>query len=296
MSRPLVSILILTWNRRAELSRSIDSALAQTYPNKEIVVVDNHSEDDTEIYVKGKYPEIRYVALPENLGCPSGRNAGARHCNGTFIYFLDDDGWLDSDAVTLAVARAEGDASIGVVCSSIRTVEDGRVVTTPLDGMAQGQYQALFFGGCSLIRADVFKNLGGYAEDFNRQGEEQDFALRMLDQGFYCYLEPKSMMFHAPSPVGRSDRKFIYFQLRNVNRTSLRYWPFPLCIAKILVNIYHSFRYATKLNYPLLPLQILKNLLQDISRFPARRQPVRRKTLDLFLRLQRKPTAIRPVP
>jgi glycosyltransferase involved in cell wall biosynthesis len=162
MHNPVVSILILTWNRRADLGRCIDSALAQTYPNKEIVVADNHSEDDTKIFVKGKYPGIRFVALPENIGCPSGRNAGARHCNGAFIYFLDDDGWLDSEAVALAVARAEQDASIGVVCSSIRTVGNGQVLTTPVEGIAQGGYQALFFGGCSLIRADLFKNLGGY--------------------------------------------------------------------------------------------------------------------------------------
>jgi hypothetical protein len=118
----------------------------------------------------------------------------------------------------------------------------------------------------------------------------------MLDQGYYCFLEARSLMFHAPSPVGRCDRKGAYFQLRNVNRTCLRYWPFPLSIAKIIVNILHSFRLMVRYRYGSLPIEVVTALIRDILELPGRRSPVKRSTLNLFLRLQRKPMRTLPVP
>ena len=91
---PLVSIQIVTWNRRDELARCLESALAQTYKNIEIVVVDNASTDDSAQMVGQEFPNVRLVRVEKNLGCPSGRNFGFAHCRGKYIYLLDDDGWL----------------------------------------------------------------------------------------------------------------------------------------------------------------------------------------------------------
>src|SRR5262249_42109576 len=176
---PLVSILIVTWNRRDEVVRSIRSALAQTWANKEVVVVDNASTDGTADLVQQEFPELRLVRSEVNLGCPSGRNFGLQHCAGEYIYMLDDDGWLQEDAVEKCVRRAEADPSIAVVMSRIHEVQDGKVWREYPAEQTEAGYRADFSGGCSLVRRAALDLAGVFPEDFVRQGEETDLALRL---------------------------------------------------------------------------------------------------------------------
>src|SRR5262245_41093734 len=144
---PFVSILIVTWNRREELARAIQSALVQTYPAKEIVVVDNASTDGTDQMVRQQFPTVRMVVAPRNLGCPSGRNFGLQQCAGEYVFMLDDDGWLQEDAVALCVQRAEAHPSTAVVMAKVREVQDGRVWQEHPSDQAEPGYRADFSGG-----------------------------------------------------------------------------------------------------------------------------------------------------
>jgi len=291
---PLVSIEIVTWNRKAELSRCLESVRAQTYPQCEIVVVDNASTDGTAELVASAFPEVRLVRAGTNLGCPSGRNLGFPHCRGQYIYMLDDDGWLERDAIERAVCRAEADASIGVVMSRIHEMEAERVVRRRPEHLENVVYLPVFSGGCSLLRREVLEKVGTFPDDFFRQGEESDLALRMLDAGYFCCLEPASVMFHAPSPTGRNSKAFAFYTLRNTNRTGLRLWPFPWCVLRPLVNFYHAFRFMVMLRYLTLPLEVFGALILDVIRLTGHRRPVTRRAWSLFRQLQREPSPIRP--
>jgi glycosyltransferase involved in cell wall biosynthesis len=94
---PLVSVLIPTYNRAHCLANAIDSALAQTYPHVEIVVVDDGSQDHTGELIAARYgddPRVRYV-YQQNGGVSAARNHGLRLCRGELVAFLDsDDLWL----------------------------------------------------------------------------------------------------------------------------------------------------------------------------------------------------------
>ena len=265
---PLVSILVVTWNRRGCLARCLDSAFGQTYSHKEIVLVDNGSDDGTAEFVRTNYPEIRLFSVPSNLGCPSGRNFGVGHCAGEFVYFLDDDGWLGVDTIEIAMRRAEQDSSIGVVMSQIQIVQNGVVVDKRPTGISQPVFRAEFVGCCCLIRKDVFQELGGYPGDFFNYGEELDFALRLLDGGHFVFLDPASVMFHEPSPIGRDLKTLTYWGLRHTNKTALRHWPFPYGLLKVMLNIFYSVKYMFLLSYPALPWQILRELGTGHSSLP----------------------------
>ena len=94
MTRYLVSVIIPTYNRGYCLCEAIDSVLAQTYTNIEIIVVDDGSTDSTEEILKKYGPEIQYL-WQENQGVSSARNLGIRAAKGEWIAFLDsDDEWL----------------------------------------------------------------------------------------------------------------------------------------------------------------------------------------------------------
>ena len=90
-STPLVSVIILNYKRREALGRTLDSVVSQDYLNREIIVVDNHSEEDIRSIVEVRGTDIRLIELEQNMGTCAGRNAGIRQAGGEFIVTLDND-------------------------------------------------------------------------------------------------------------------------------------------------------------------------------------------------------------
>lgn len=290
---PPVSVLIVTWNRREDLLRSVESALAQTYPNLEVVVLDNASTDGSAEAVRSRFPDVRVICSDKNLGCPSGRNLGIVNCRGEYIYQLDDDGWLAPDAVEKSVRAMQADPEIAVVMSAIHEVEGEKVVRVqpPVDHPV---YRHSFIGCCSMLRKSALDKVGLFPDDYWRQMEENHLALRLLDAGYYCYLQPESVMYHRPSPVGRDTSKFFYYDMRNINRTAMRLWPFPWCALKIANNFRHAAAFAVRRLKPLMPLKLLVRLIADLLALPGRRKPVRRDTLRLYRGLLKQPRETKP--
>src|SRR5690242_12641328 len=90
MSCPKVTIGITTRNRAALLSKALDSALNQDYPNKEIVVYDIASTDETPA-LKARYPQLRWLRSEERLDMISPRNRLMRESHAKYFFTLDDD-------------------------------------------------------------------------------------------------------------------------------------------------------------------------------------------------------------
>ena len=225
ISTPLVSILIVTWNRRRELARAIDSAFRQDYGSLEVIVIDNASSDGSHEMVLRRFPRARLIRSGKNLGCPAGRNLGFAYCEGKYIYLLDDDGVLDTKAVSIAVKRAESDESIGIVSSAIHEEDHGEFRIRP--GANTPLFQHSFVGCCFLLRSEALRRVGPFPEDFFRQAEEEDLAIRLLDAGWFCFFEPKSVIYHSPSKIGRDPILFNYYSIRNTTKTGLGYGHFP---------------------------------------------------------------------
>ncbi len=87
--KPLVSVIIPTYNRAYILDRAIESVLKQSYRPIELIVVDDGSKDETPLLVK-RYP-LKYVRLPQNFGVSFARNRGILHSKGELLAFLDSD-------------------------------------------------------------------------------------------------------------------------------------------------------------------------------------------------------------
>lgn len=96
----LLSAIVSTYKRRVGLMRCLDSLERQTLPREqyEILVVDDHSPDDTEEWM-AKRPNIRYFRQPTNRGLSASRNMGIRQAHGEWVLILDDDLVLMSDAL-----------------------------------------------------------------------------------------------------------------------------------------------------------------------------------------------------
>ena len=88
MESPLVSVVIITWNRKDDVLESIQSIYEQNYQNVEIVVVDNGSTDGTADALAQGFPGVKIVALDRNTGVSEGRNLGVAAAKGDIIFFL----------------------------------------------------------------------------------------------------------------------------------------------------------------------------------------------------------------
>jgi glycosyltransferase involved in cell wall biosynthesis len=92
--KSLVSVVIPTYNRARELERALKSVLAQTYPNWEALVVDNHSSDNTDDVVAGfGDSRIKLFKIQNNGVIAASRNLGLKHARGEYVAFLDSDDW-----------------------------------------------------------------------------------------------------------------------------------------------------------------------------------------------------------
>lgn len=154
---PLVSIIIPCYNYGHFLAEAIESVARQTYPAKEIVVVDDGSTDDTAA-VAARYPEVRYVHQP-NQGLSAARNTGIQQSQGTYLVFLDADDWLLPDALACNVAQLQRHPQAAFVAGAYtRVYADGRPPERKDAIMPARPYEALLSRGnfIAMIAAVMF--------------------------------------------------------------------------------------------------------------------------------------------
>jgi glycosyltransferase involved in cell wall biosynthesis len=131
-SSPLVSILINNYNYGHYLPDAIDSAIAQTYPHKEVIVVDDGSTDNSQDVIASYGEEIVSV-LKENGGQASAFNAGFAVSRGEILFFLDADDLFVPDKVAKVTEVYERDAAIGWSFHPQKLIDSNRnpIVTIP---------------------------------------------------------------------------------------------------------------------------------------------------------------------
>lgn len=128
MSNPLISIIIPVYNLGKYLPKCIDSVLAQTYKNIEIIPVDDGSTDNSANVLKeyAKSDSRIKAVFKKNGGVSSARNSGIENSCGEYIYFLDGDDWLEADAIEKLLADSfDFDVIQG---AHVESYDDGREI------------------------------------------------------------------------------------------------------------------------------------------------------------------------
>jgi len=218
--RPLVSIIILYYKRRNTIVETVESALRQDYPNTELLLVDNHSEDDLKQVIAPLGPAVRLIELPENLGATGGRNAAIRAAQGKILVFMDDDmSFLSPGELTKVVNLFEERPDVHVLAFQICDPETGelrlREWCHPRYWKEFGNLEFetdWFCEGASAFRREVFDACGLYYEPLFYGTEGHDLAMRVLDHGFRMRYCPKVQVRHRAAQEGRtSDRQYYFF-------------------------------------------------------------------------------------
>ena len=140
-----VQIFIPTFNRSEKLSRAIRSALSQTFKEIEVVILDNHSEDDTQEVVaafKAIDHRITYIRREHNIGMNKNFNAIRTLVTANYFSVLTDDDEYESCFIKTAMTCFESDSRIKFVACNAPTLINGELLKSQLDTWTEGFYRA----------------------------------------------------------------------------------------------------------------------------------------------------------
>lgn len=169
--KPLVSVIIPNYNYAGYLGEAIDSVLSQTYPNVEVIVVDDGSTDGSREIIENYGDRIAAI-FQQNQGVAAARNNGVRQAAGDHLAFLDaDDVWL-ADKIERQIILFDTDKTLGLVHVGVQDIdENGDDLDVHLDGMAgEVSHELLLMrrpvvlgGGSGLmVTRSAFDAVGGF--------------------------------------------------------------------------------------------------------------------------------------
>ncbi|MFH1641175.1 MAG: glycosyltransferase [Candidatus Omnitrophota bacterium] len=202
MNPVTVSIIIPSYNRSKMLRRAIQSVLNQTYPDFELIVVDDASDDDTEGTVRGLQDKrIRYIRHEKNRGGSAARNTGIRGASGEYIAFLDsDDEWVP-EKLEKQITRIKPSApSVGFVFTGFIAISDksGKIFNRVIPQKTPNVYnRPLTANGSSiLVKRECFEKVGLFDETLG-SCQDWDMAIRLSRSYDFDFIpEPLVRYYH----------------------------------------------------------------------------------------------------
>lgn len=186
MSDQLISIILPVYNGSRYIAESIESCLSQSYRNIELIIVDDHSTDDTSKIIAG-YKDLDkrvYVITHEiNKKLPAALNTGHRIAKGKFITWTSDDNLFKTEAIVKMADVLCSNVETDIVFADVDKIDDKsnfvrRIITGPAEELPIMNQM----GACFLYRRDVFLRVAGYNEDLFGI-EDYEFWLKCYNQG-----------------------------------------------------------------------------------------------------------------
>lgn len=228
---PLVSVVIPAYNAAALIGATLDSVLAQTYGNLEIIVVDDGSTDDTPRVLEAYAGRVR-VLRQANAGQAAARNAGARVSTGTLLAFLDSDDLWDPDKTARQVALLTRFPDAQAVYCDHRSINEKGQPLSASAALAHPRpsgdiLRALLLGPCIitpglvLLRRSAFEATEGFDESPVMRGHE-DYALwlRLALKGPFVY-SPDTLVSYRRHPQQTTRQQHYELQMSRAKLTAL---------------------------------------------------------------------------
>jgi hypothetical protein len=161
-----VSIVIPLYNMQEHIRQCLDSALAQTYNNFEVIVVNDGSTDSSESIVRSYGDRVQLINQT-NSGVSTARNNGIKNSTGAYILPLDSDDWIEKDYLSKTVPKMM-DPKVGIVAVKMQYegLYHGQPLVSPVGLTVEYEKHNNGIPTCSLIRRTAFEQTGGYTNAF----------------------------------------------------------------------------------------------------------------------------------
>lgn len=240
-TNPTVAVAILSWNGRKFLEQFLPSVVATTYPHAVHYVIDNASTDDTATWLAEHYPQVKLVALKQNLGFAGGYNEGLKQIQADYYVLLNQDVEVTPSWLEPMVELMEQHPEAGACQPKLRAYHQkdhfeyagaaggfmdylgytfcrGRLfdVLEPDNGQYDTVMPIFWASGAAMfVRAKLYHQLGGLDKDFFAHMEEIDLCWRMKNAGHGLLYTPLSLVYHVGGgslPQGNPRKTFLNFR------------------------------------------------------------------------------------
>lgn len=237
---PKIAVVILNWNGKSFLERFLPVLLERT-PSAEIIIADNASADDSVSFLRNNYSGIRVIQNDRNYGFAGGYNVALSQIDADYFILLNSDIEVDYNWLEPLIATMESDSDIAACQPKIIDFYDrnrfeyagasggfidklgfpfcrGRIFNSLEEDHGQYNDQTDVFwasGACLMVRADIYRSVGGLDKDFFAHMEEIDFCWRLHNHGKKVRVVPESRVFHIGGgslPKKSSHKTYLNFR------------------------------------------------------------------------------------
>jgi GT2 family glycosyltransferase len=268
----LISVVVVNWNRRELLRRSLRSLQCQQGVEVEILVIDNGSSDGSPEMVSEVFgATVRLIRNRENLGFCAANNQGIQEARGEFVALLNNDAEADPGWLRALVGAFEGRPDVGMAATKILVYEDpgkidkaghliypdgqnrGRGMGAPDDGRYDRREEALWPDGCAaMYRKRMLDQIGGFDEDFFAYGDDAELGLRARIAGWRCLYIPNAVVrHHRGATLGLESLRRLELIERNRVLLAVKLFPASLLwqnwmyyLARLAAGAWAAFRGA----------------------------------------------------
>jgi len=273
MSNSKVSIIIPHHNNFDILNECINSLTKIKYKDIEVIIVDNHSSDQSVDRIKSNHSFVKIKKSNNNLGYAGGCNFGASFAKGSYLLFLNNDTIHEPDFLDHLINKIISSNNIACVQPKIKNHDNkeyfdyagasggfidylvfpftrGRIFNTIEKD--KGQYNdaiKVFWtsGTVFITKKEIFDKIGGFDKSLFAHMEEIDYCWKCYMLGFECWVEPKSIVYHhGGKTLSYKSPKKTYFNHRN-------------SIILLLSN------YSIALSLYLFPLRLLLEIISSLN-------------------------------
>jgi glycosyltransferase involved in cell wall biosynthesis len=266
----VISIIIPCYNDADFIEQAINSALNQTYNNKEIIVVDDGSDEKTKAVLKSIEPKIDFLIVQDNQGQSSARNNGIKAARGEYIIVLDSDDYFEPTFAEKAIKIISKRNEVKIVTCWGRRITENEIlidIFKPGGGRLNSfLLQNGSFGSCMFRKSD-WERVGGYDESMKQGFEDWEFYIRLLSSGGIAYVIPEVLFNYRSrknSTTARANK--IKYDLRRyiLDKHQNLYQKHHLILAQYLLNLLEREEFEKLKNLRRIEFRIGLKLLRPL--------------------------------
>ena len=228
------AVLLTMGQRPEELARALQSLKNQQEIELDLVIVGNGWNPAEQ------FPGEKTVHLHQNIGIPAGRNAGVSHVSGEFLFFLDDDAYLDSPmAISSLVKKLQEHDDWGLIQPRVAPDGPGVIPRRWIPRLRLGDLEksspaTTLWEGAVIIRRPLFDEIGGWPGEFFYAHEGIELVWQVYNHQFIAWYATDVTVRH---PVINPTRHRQFYRLNARNRVWLakRNLPFPISLIYLVV-------------------------------------------------------------
>jgi len=256
--KPLISIVILNWNGKQDTLRCLESVDKLSYSNIEVIVIDNGSSDPITTDDITSSTNLKIVYNKENQGFAGGHVSALPHCNGEYLFLLNNDALIDKDALSNALRVFEGDKNVAVVGGKSYSLLENEHTSLgfyafqyvdPITAEVKTytndsglQDTATVSGSAVMIKRSIIDTYGYFDERFFAYYEETDLFARYLRSGLRIIYDPSVIILHKDG-ASTKDKRFMYYYLMLRNQFLFAYKNFDAESKRLFLKTYtRNFR------------------------------------------------------